>query len=120
MLQLEPKLEYTLNRSSGPTLEEGLGLVGLKLGARHPLGITLRSTRLDAGAYFDFDYYFDDVELRSPAGPPTRIDQQYEVGLSIGTAEVAKVWKLSVPRFVVGYRFGDGVRGIHIVLGGRF
>ena len=94
--------------------------MGLKFGARHPLGINARGAPLDAGAYFDFSYYFDDVELRSPGGPPARIDRQYEVGLSIGTVGTAKVWKLSVPRVAFGYRFGDGVRGIRITLGRRF
>jgi len=120
LFQTEPKLEYSLSRGRRPSLEDGLGQVGLKLGVRHPLGFALRGQRVDAGAYFDFSYFYDDVELRSPGGSSTRIDTQYEVGVSVGSVEIARIWKLSVPRIGVGYRFGDGVRGISIRLGGRF
>jgi len=120
LFQLEPKLEYIISESGNSSLEDDLGLLGLKIGVRHPLGLRLRGRELDAGLYYSVSYYFDDVVLRSPGGASRRINLQQEVGFTLGSEEIVKIWKLSVPRIGFGYRYGDGVSGLRIKFGGRF
>ena len=44
---------------------------------------------------------------------------QYEVGVTLGfRVQAPKIWFIRVPRLGVGYRFGDGLEGLSIRIGG--
>ena len=92
---------------------------------RHPLGFKIKSQIPDFGGYFTYTRYIPDTDIPVINGNFT-INDQFEIGGSIGLATRVKVkhedkvarkiinlpLKLLKKRFVVGYRFGDGVRGV--------
>ena len=106
--QLRPKLEYSLSRSSAASLDQDLGSVALKLGARHPLGFRVRGHAADAGLYHEVTYFFDDTVLVAP-GRILPVNEQYEVGVSFGTVERVPIRFFSLPR-LSGEKFNGDER----------
>jgi len=93
--------------------------------SRHPLGFKIKSQIPDFGGYFTYTRYIPDTDIPIINDDFT-INDQFEIGGSIGLATRVKVkydsklsskilnWplKLLKKRLVVGYRFGDGVKGV--------
>jgi hypothetical protein len=53
------------------------------------------------------------------AAVATPAEVLYEIGATIGFRFLApKIWFIAVPRLSVGYRFGDGLTGLRIRIGG--
>jgi len=73
----------------------------------------------DAGVYFESGYLFNELSFVTGTGDPLKIDQQYEVGGSFGFRDRATIWVVTLPRVGVGYRFGGGLKGIRIRIGGN-
>jgi hypothetical protein len=45
---------------------------------------------------------------------------QYELGFTLGTTTTSRFWVFEIPRIGLGYRFGDGLQIIRLVLGMPF
>jgi hypothetical protein len=63
------------------------------------------------------DYYVD-----QPDGPVDSARQggssmQFEIGLTLGTTETLRVWRIPLPRVGIGYRFGGDLSVVRIVFG---
>jgi hypothetical protein len=85
--------------------------------ARRPFN---RGSNLDYLVYALNDYYLD-----QPKGPVQGAERggstvQYEIGMTLGTAEPRRIWRVPVPRVGVGYRFGSNLDVIRIVFGTPF
>lgn len=81
--------------------------------AQIPLGFSLGSRRAKGGGYAIAQYFTDlDIELISEG--PITIQWNYEVGLSFSTDPVLELWKIKMPWIGIGYRFGDGARGVRV------
>ncbi|HSH74259.1 MAG TPA: hypothetical protein VLA09_01030 [Longimicrobiales bacterium] len=106
------------------TSELGFGddFAGLESGldARHSIGFSIAGHRVDAGPFFMHYLYFLSPDLAHFVGESLSIEQQWEIGATLGTMTPWRVLGLEMPRVGVGYRFGSGTSIVRIVLGGAF
>lgn len=98
-------------------------LVRLEAGfeARRPVGFDIAGKAAEGGAYLLAEWYADRPEetvVRSTG--EGRIPAQAEIGLTLGTRPVLRLWGLPVPRIGLAYRFGDGVSVYRLVFGSPF
>jgi len=70
----------------------------------------------DYEPYVVWRVYFGGVDEPLPGDEPSVLGQ-YEVGITFGSREPVKVWKIPLPRIGVAYLFGHDVAAIRIVLG---
>jgi hypothetical protein len=87
------------------------------LTARRPIA---RESSVDYLLYVLNDFYLD-----QPNGPITSAEQggasmQYEVGMTLGTTELRRIWGIPLPRVGIGYRFGSDLDVVRIVFGTPF
>ena len=116
---LVPGVRYTTSWQGNSTEDDNYGEALLKLEARHALWFTVGNFQPDIGPYVEYGYYFDALEFESGGGGDLTQEQKWEAGLSIGFRNVRpKLWIFRVPRVAVGYRFGSGVTGLRIRIGG--
>jgi hypothetical protein len=79
-----------------------------------------RRSSIDYLAYAMHEYYVD-----QPNGPVDSAVQggssvQYEIGITLGTTETQRIWRIPVPRVGIGYRFGSHLDVFRIVIGTPF
>jgi len=91
---------------------------------RHELAFNIGKTRGDIGMFAVYQRYFKNAEsvaVRS-AAPATipGVDEQTEIGLSLGTRPKLAWWKVSMPKLGLSYRFGDGMSAVRVVFGEIF
>jgi len=98
-------------------------LVKLEAGfeARRPVGFDIAGNAAEGGTYVLVEWYGDRAEetLVGSAGEK-KIPAQAEIGLTLGTRPVLKLWGLPLPRVGFAYRFGDGVSVYRLVFGSPF
>ena len=87
------------------------------LTARRPFN---RESRVDYLVYVLNEYYID-----QPDGPVDSAGQsgnsvQYEIGITLGTTEPRRVWRVPLPRIGIGYRFGSNLDVFRVVIGAPF
>jgi hypothetical protein len=94
----------------------------LRLGttARRPFGGAIAARPTDALFYAVVDVYTD-----TPGGPAdgegaSGSDAQMEIGVTFGTIEPLRIWRIPLPRVGLGYRFGDELSVFRFVLGAPF
>ncbi len=85
--------------------------------ARRPFA---HGSRVDYLVYALNEYYVD-----QPDGPVDSAVQggssvQYEIGITLGTSEPRRIWRIPVPRVGIGYRFGSNLDVFRIVIGTPF
>lgn len=90
------------------------------LTARRPFDASATGQREDILGYALVELFTD-----APAGPATQdgndgLPPQYEVGFTLGASEGLRLWRIPIPRFGFGYRFGDGLHVYRLVLGAPF
>lgn len=87
------------------------------LSARRPFA---RESRVDYLLYAMNEYYVD-----QPNGPVDSTERagssvQYEIGMTFGTTETQRIWRIPLPRVGIGYRFGSNLEVFRIVFGAPF
>jgi hypothetical protein len=122
--------EYTLSLGNGVIFAGdqiiGSGFseryVALQLAAeiRRPLGFTIGGFTPDLGLFVAEYYYPAPLHFSRFLHTPLRIDNQNEVGFSIGSAEPRKILWLSNPRIGAGIVFGGGLTVYHVNFGFPF
>lgn len=118
-LGLEPRAQVGWGKAGEDLVDAAYGLVGIKADARYPLGFRIGGQVPDIGAYVDTGWYPDGIQFETTTGRRTEVDSQFEVGITLGFRYLApKIWFIRVPRLGVGYRFGDGLTGLRIRIGG--
>jgi hypothetical protein len=85
--------------------------------ARRPFS---RRSSVDYLVYGLNEYY-----VHQPGGPLDSASGrghavQYEFGVTLGTSEQTRVWRIPVPRVGIGYRFGSNLDVFRIVIGTPF
>jgi hypothetical protein len=70
-------------------------------------------------------YGFIELFTDPPAGPADggrggRAPLQYEVGITLGTTETIRLWRIPLPRVGFGYRFGEDLSVYRIVFGSPY
>lgn len=84
--------------------------------ARHNVGWAPRGHEVDLGPYLAIDVFY-----QGPSIPIRSYHRDFaystEIGITGGTEIPAKLWKIEIPRFGLGYRFGDGGSAYRIVFG---
>ncbi len=88
--------------------------------ARAPLHAVIRGTALDYSLYGLNEWYLrrPDPPLASQGLPITAV--QWELGVTLGTVEPLRIWKVPLPRLGFGYRFGDSLSVFRLVFGAPF
>lgn len=114
-----PGVEFS---ASGPHVDREddrfLGVL-LRADVRHPFWFAIDAYQPDIGPYVEYGYYIDALDFTSIVGESLEQKQRWEVGVSVGfRGERPKLWIIRVPRVSVGWRFGNGVNGIRIRIGG--
>jgi len=96
--------------------------VSLQIAAevRRPLGFQIGHWTPDIGLYAAEYYYPAPLVFSRFLHTPLRIDNQNEIGFSVGIAEPFKLLSLSNPRIGAGIVFGGGLTVYHINFGFPF
>ncbi len=118
-LGLEPRLQATTSDANRELFDGSYIVLGLKADARYPLGFRIGGQVPDVGVYFEPGWFPDGLTFEDVSGREESVDEQFEVGVTLGFRYLApKLWFIRIPRLGVGYRFGDGLNGIRIRIGG--
>ena len=118
-LGLEPRAQAALSWTSTDLADGEYIVLAAQMDARYPLGFQIGGSTPDVGAYFEPEYFPDALSFTTASGDRSSIQKQYEIGFTLGFRDPApKIWFIGVPRLGVGYRFGDGLTGLRIRIGG--
>ena len=118
-LGLEPRAQMGVSWANTELVDGEYVMLTARMDTRYPLGFQIGGDTPDIGAYFEPGYFLNTLEFTGVGGTRESIEKQYEIGVTIGFREQApKIWFVRVPRIGVGYRFGDGLTGLRIRIGG--
>lgn len=118
-LGLEPRAQAGISWANADLLDEEYAVLSVHMDARYPLRFQIGGQTPDIGAYFEPGYFPDALSFIDLGGARSSVVAQYEVGVTVGFREQApRIWFIHIPRLGVGYRFGDGVGGLRIRIGG--
>jgi hypothetical protein len=110
------ELIYAMNSETGLDPFTDFARLRTKFEVRQPAGFSVGGQETAFAPYVTLDYYFDEVVLERPLLDPVLVRERYEIGLTWGTSERAKVWIISLPRVGLGYRFGQDLSTVRLVL----
>ena len=82
------------------------------------MGVGLWNHELEYGLYTSIELYNDVPNFPLPADSGLSINDQYEIGATIGPREPWKIWKIKLPKIGIGYRFADDGNVVRFVIGG--
>ena len=110
---------------TGNALTEWYGMAKAGFEFRHELPTSTSRTRWDAGVFVVYERYFKETAdslavTRAAAATVPGVDEQTEIGCSFGTSPKLAWKKISLPKLGLSYRFGDGIRGVRLVIGEIF
>jgi len=101
------------NNTTSQAIKNWYSTVEFGVDAQLPLGFSLASKAARGGAYVILRH-FSDLEFELITDGPISVDWNYEVGLSFSTDPALKLWVVKMPWVGLGYRWGDGVRGVRL------
>ncbi|MGB2693351.1 MAG: hypothetical protein WBB48_01240 [Thermodesulfobacteriota bacterium] len=87
--------------------DESYGILENGIEALHPLGFRIKGYEPDMSAFFIYYRYLPDAEFSRFLKSPLKVENQYEIAGTIGSATPLKLWVINNPRIGIGYRFGD-------------
>jgi len=111
-LMLGGAIKYR-NSTTSEAVKNWYSSVEFGADAQVPLGFSLGSKKAKGGGYA-IARYFTDLDFELISEGPITIRWNYEVGLSFSTDPVLKLWIIKMPWIAIGYRFGDGARGVRV------
>jgi hypothetical protein len=118
-LGLEPRAQVGLTWANTDLVDDEYVMLTGRMDARYPLGFQIGGQTPDVGAYFEPGFFPNGLNFTGAEGSRESTTAQYEIGFTVGFREQApKIWVIRVPRLGVGYRFGDGLTGLRIRIGG--
>jgi hypothetical protein len=85
--------------------------------ARRPFA---QGSRVDYLVYALNEYYVDQPDGPVDSAVRGGSSVQYEIGITLGTSEPRRIWRIPVPRVGIGYRFGSNLDVFRIVIGTPF
>ncbi len=87
------------------------------LESRHGMGFDVGHREADYALYATFDLQYGDPRFPIEHADRARLDDQYEVGVTFGRVEPAKIWGVELPRLGLGCRFAGGIAVFRLVIG---
>jgi len=75
---------------------------------------------MDISVYYANFRYFSDLSFLRPIGDRVNVHAQHEVGFTFGLNHLVDYKYLSIPRLGIGYRFGDNLSIVKLVIGASF
>ena len=87
--------------------DESFGVLENGVEVLHPLGFRIKGYEPDMSTFFIYYRYLPDTEFSRFLRSPLKVENQYEIAATIGSATPFKLWIFNNPRIGVGYRFGD-------------
>ena len=115
-LALGNTLVYARVEPAGDQPADDLVMFETGLEARHVLG-AIRGNPMGIGFYGVLDVQNDDPRFPVAGGASPRYNDQYEVGVTYGPSESARLWKIPIPRIGIGWRFGEDLSAFRLVIG---
>ena len=119
-LGLEPRAQVGLSWADTDLLDQQYAWLSARADARYPLRFEIGGSTPDVGVYLEPGWFPNDLVFSEASGVKRSVVWQYEFGATLGFRDLApKIWFIRVPRLGVGYRFGDGLTGWRIRIGGE-
>jgi hypothetical protein len=120
LLSFGTKLAGAGDALIGQSGSEGYGTLQNGLEVRHSIGWRVKGLVPDVGVSFVHSYFFPSAKFSLPGRRPLEVSNQFEFGVSVGSAKPATLWIFENPRIGVSYRFGDGLTGVRGTFGFPF
>jgi hypothetical protein len=120
LLSFGTKLAGAGDALIGQSESEGYGTLQNGVEVRHPIGWRVKGLVPDVGVSFLHYFFFPSAKFSFPGRGPLEVSNQFEFGVSVGSAKPATLWIFENPRIGVSYRFGDGLTGIRGTFGFPF
>jgi hypothetical protein len=115
----EPRAQAGISWADTDLLDEQYVLVSARMDVRYPLRFEIGGSTPDVGGYFEPGWFPNELVFSAEGGAERSVVGQYELGATLGFRDLApKIWFIRVPRLGFGYRFGDGLTGWRIRIGG--
>lgn len=114
---LMSQIRYDVTLTGGGGLLDDSGRFDAALELRRAFGAPREGPRFQAGIYAQGFWFWDPVELRVAGVSPSIIDDERQIGISLGTTSPYKLWIIPLPRVFVGYGVGDGLKVLRIRFG---
>lgn len=118
-LRVGNRLLFVGEHTPGVELDEDFAMFESGLEVRRPLRFKVKGHELDWGPFVMSYLYLEPTEVLVKE-QPLEIGSQYELGFTLGTRTPLRLWNFKLPRVGLGYRFGDGISAIRLVLGAAF
>jgi hypothetical protein len=113
------RLVYVGEHTPGTVHDEDYATLETGCELRRPLARAMKGHAVNWGPYVMSYLYLEPTKVWLNE-KPLEIGSQYEVGFTVGPQERIDLWRFEVPRIGLGYRFGDGVSAMRLVLGAAF
>jgi hypothetical protein len=120
LFSLGTKLAGAVDVPIGLSGSEGYGTLQNGLEVRHPIGFRVKDVAPDVGVSFVYYYFFPSAKFSLPGQSALAVSNQFEFGVSVGSAKPFELWIFENPRIGVSYRFGDGLTGVRANFGFPF
>lgn len=118
-LGLEPRLQAGVSWADTDLLDDQYAWLSARMDARYPLNFEIGGQTPDVGIYLEPGWFPNELVFSQATGVDRSVVWQYEFGATLGFRFLApKIWFIRVPRLGIGYRFGDGLTGWRIRIGG--
>ncbi len=101
------KIAWAGNTTFDGDSKESYGVLENGLEAKHPVGFRIKGYEPDMSVYFNWYHFFPAAKFDRFLREPLKVENQYEIAGTVGSATPLKLWIVSNPRIGVGYRFGD-------------
>ena len=110
-------VKYSLSDSNRGLYDDDFARIELGFDTLIPFGLDVGKRRVDFSLYVIGRHYFRELVFDQVLNDPLVIEQEGEIGITIGSTPLPRIWKFNVPRFLIGYRFAENFRGLRIKFG---
>lgn len=85
-----------------------------------PVALNMLNRQLDFSLYYVNYRYYDDLEFLGTGNRLIQVEIQNEFGFTFGVRKFSELNWIDLPRLGLGYRYGDNLRILRLVLGVPF
>ncbi len=114
------RLRYEGAEGLNGAISDQFGTAEAGADLRFPLRMSVRGRDLDASVFTIIRHYFSGLVFERLGADPIEIDQQYEIGFTLGTEPRLRLWGLRLPRVGASFRFGGSLESYRINFGFPF
>lgn len=119
-LTIANRLLYARDEGSDIEQADDFSSFETVLDLRFPSTLTEREYVFDFSLYYANYRYFGNLDFIRPSKRPVEVVIQNEIGITFGLKHAVKWQYLNIPRVGIGYRFGDDLSIIRIIIGSTF